>query len=76
MVRLWVKLAAIVRRAAFDETAGPVLGLHYKPMEHGRFVLEYLKTEAKNASSNGAAVTAATTKTTSRSFTLEMQFVF
>lgn len=59
-----------------NETAGPVLGLHYKPMEHGRFVLEYLKTEGKNASSNGAAVTAATKNTTSRSFTLEMQFIF
>jgi len=78
------KLAPYFRWDYFDpdtrfrnnETAGPVLGLHYKPMEHGRFVLEYLKTEAKNASSNGAAVTAATTKTTSRSFTLEMQFIF
>ncbi|MDO8804556.1 MAG: hypothetical protein Q7R35_08990 [Elusimicrobiota bacterium] len=78
------KLAPYFRWDYFDpdlrfknnEIAGPVIGLHYKAMEHGRFVFEYLKTEAKNASSNGAAVTAATTKTTSRSFTLEMQFIF
>ena len=78
------KLAPYIRWDYFDpdtrfkdnETAGPVLGLHYKPMEHGRFVLEYLKTEARNASSNGAAVTAATRKTTTRNFTLEMQFIF
>lgn len=59
-----------------NETAGPVLGLHYKPMEHGRFVFEYSKAEAKNASSNGAAVTAATTRTTTKNFTLELQFIF
>ncbi|MDO8802882.1 MAG: hypothetical protein Q7R35_00485 [Elusimicrobiota bacterium] len=59
-----------------NETSGPVLGLHYKPMEHGRFVFEYSRTKAKNATTNGAVVSTATKETISKSFTLEIQFIF
>lgn len=59
-----------------NETSGPVLGLHYKPMEHGRFVFEYSRTKGKNESTNGSVITTATRKTTSKNLTLEMQFIF
>ncbi|MBI4051350.1 MAG: hypothetical protein HY400_02475 [Elusimicrobia bacterium] len=55
-----------------NETSGPALGIHWKPMEHGRFVLEGSQTSVKN----GTATTAATTKTTSQELTLEIQFMF
>ncbi|MBI4056563.1 MAG: hypothetical protein HY399_03345 [Elusimicrobia bacterium] len=59
---------------AFDdnEKSGPALGLHWKPMEHGRFVLEWDRDSAKNGK-NG---TAATTQTTNDTYTLEIQFMF
>ncbi|MBI2069622.1 MAG: hypothetical protein HYT79_03390 [Elusimicrobia bacterium] len=61
-----------------NEKEGPVLGIHWKPMEHGRFVLEGSQYKSKNASKSltTGAVTAATKQTTERETTLEIQFMF
>ncbi|MBI4368806.1 MAG: hypothetical protein HY547_01100 [Elusimicrobia bacterium] len=63
---------------ADNEKRGPVLGVHWKPMEHGRFVLEWSEYKNKNASRSLTTdtITAATTETTNRSATLELQFIF
>lgn len=50
-----------------SEKSGPVLGVHWKPFEHGRFVLE-----ASNYTTNDSS----TKKTINRDITLEMQFIF
>ncbi|MBI4063227.1 MAG: hypothetical protein HY401_02880 [Elusimicrobia bacterium] len=61
-----------------NEKKGPVLGFHWKPMDHGRFVLEWSEYKNKNASKSltTKAITAATTETANRSATLEIQFMF
>lgn len=61
-----------------NEKSGPVLGLHWKPMEHGRFVVEASQYKSKNASKSltTGAVTDATKHTTENDMTLELQFMF
>ncbi len=61
-----------------NEKQGPVLGLHWKPMEHGRFVWEVSEYKYKNASKSltTGVVTAATTQTQDTEATLEIQFMF
>ncbi len=54
-------------RSDSSEKSGPVLGIHWKPFEHGRFVLE-----ASNYTTNDSS----TKKTINRDITLEMQFMF
>ncbi|OGV97683.1 MAG: hypothetical protein A3I04_05015 [Nitrospinae bacterium RIFCSPLOWO2_02_FULL_39_110] len=50
-----------------SEKSGPVLGIHWKPFEHGRFVLE---------ASNYTTANSSTKKTIERDITLEVQFMF
>ncbi|MEK6545519.1 MAG: hypothetical protein AABZ28_03190, partial [Nitrospinota bacterium] len=50
-----------------NEKSGPVFGIHWKPFEHGRFVLE---------ASNYTTANSSTKKTIERDVTLEMQFMF
>jgi len=54
-------------RSDSSEKSGPVLGIHWKPFDHGRFVLE-----ASNYTTNDSSIK----KTINRDITLEMQFMF
>ncbi|MBI4249920.1 MAG: hypothetical protein HY611_10495 [Elusimicrobia bacterium] len=49
------------------EKFGPVVGIHWKPLEHGRFVLEFSDYKTRKS---------ATTRVRERDLTLEMQFMF
>lgn len=49
------------------EKSGPVLGIHWKPFDHGRFVLEASHYTTDNSS---------TKKTINKDITLEIQFMF
>lgn len=64
-------------RARNGEKFGPVLGLNWKPMDHGRFVLEYSRYLSRGVSASPTPPIQGKKKDTqSYDLTLELQYMF
>lgn len=59
-----------------NEKFGPAFGVHYKPFDHGRFVLEYSRYLSRANTVPAAPNTGHKKDTISQDLTLELQFMF
>ncbi len=59
-----------------NEKFGPALGMHYKPFDHGRFVLEYSRYLTRGNTVPANPNTGKKKDTINQDLTLELQFMF